>query len=79
LRLLRARSLRIDEAILTGESVAATKHTDPVDEDAALGDRRSLAFSGTLVATGQGTGIVFATGLRRRSGASASCWAASRN
>ena len=68
LRLLRARSLRIDEAILTGESVAATKHTDPVDANAALGDRRSLAFSGTLVATGQGTGIVFATGLQTEIG-----------
>jgi len=68
LRLLRARSLRIDEAILTGESVAATKHTDAVDENAALGDRRSLAFSGTLVATGQGTGIVYATGLQSEIG-----------
>ena len=68
LRLLRARSLRIDEAILTGESVAATKHTDPVEENAALGDRRSLAFSGTLVAAGQGTGIVFATGLQTEIG-----------
>lgn len=79
LRLLRARSLRIDEAILTGESVAATKHTDPVDENAALGDRRSLAFSGTLVAAGQGTGIVFAQVSIRRSGGSVSFWAVWRN
>jgi magnesium-transporting ATPase (P-type) len=63
LRLLRARSLRIDEAILTGESVSASKDTAPVAEDAALGDRTPLAFSGTLVATGQGTGVVTATGL----------------
>lgn len=63
LRLFRARSLRIDEAILTGESMTADKHVDPVAEDAALGDRRSVAFSGTLVAAGQGTGVVFATGL----------------
>ncbi len=63
LRLLRARNLRIDEAILTGESVAATKQVDPVAADAALGDRTPLAFSGTLVATGQGIGIVHATGL----------------
>ncbi len=63
LRLLRARNLRIDEAILTGESVAPTKHVDPVAADAPLGDRTSLAFSGTLVATGQGRGIVHATGL----------------
>ncbi|MDR5651688.1 HAD-IC family P-type ATPase [Ruixingdingia sedimenti] len=63
LRLLRARSLRIDEAILTGESVAADKDTAPVAPDAPLGDRRSMAHSGTLVATGQGTGVVVATGL----------------
>jgi magnesium-transporting ATPase (P-type) len=63
LRLLRARSLRIDEAILTGESVAATKHTNPVAVQSALGDRHSVAFSGTLVASGQATGVVFATGI----------------
>ena len=62
LRLLRARSLTIDEAILTGESVAAAKHLDPVAETAPLGDRSCMAFSGTLVTTGQGTGIVVATG-----------------
>jgi len=68
LRLLRARSLRIDEAILTGESVAASKQTEPVQANAPLGDRRSVAFSGTLVAAGQGTGIVFATGLNTEIG-----------
>ncbi len=63
LRLIRARGLRIDEAILTGESVAADKHVDPVDAEAALGDRRPMAFSGTMVAAGQGTGVVVATGM----------------
>ncbi|MGD9945875.1 MAG: cation-translocating P-type ATPase, partial [Burkholderiaceae bacterium] len=62
LRLLRARGLRIDEAILTGESVAADKRDTPVAEAAALGDRTSMAFSGTLVAAGTGTGVVVATG-----------------
>ena len=68
LRLLRARNLRIDEAILTGESVAATKDSGPVAEDAPLGDRTGMAYSGTLVATGQGTAIVVATGLRTEIG-----------
>jgi magnesium-transporting ATPase (P-type) len=63
LRLVRARSLRIDESILTGESVAATKHADPVEATAALGDRRCMAFSGTLVASGQAAGVVVATRL----------------
>jgi magnesium-transporting ATPase (P-type) len=62
LRLVRARNLRVDEAILTGESVAVEKATDPVDADAPLGDRFSAAFSGTFVAAGHGAGVAVATG-----------------
>ena len=62
LRLLRARGLLVDEALLTGESVASEKHEEPVAPDAPLGDRTSMAFSGTLVAAGQGLGAVVATG-----------------
>jgi magnesium-transporting ATPase (P-type) len=62
LRLIRARNLRVDEAVLTGESVAVEKSTGPVAADAALGDRSSMALSGTLVAAGQGAGVVVATG-----------------
>lgn len=62
-RLLKARNLRLDEAILTGESVPVTKQVDPVAASAPLGDRRSMAFSGTLVTAGQGTGVVVATGI----------------
>jgi magnesium-transporting ATPase (P-type) len=63
LRLLKARGLLIDEAVLTGESVASEKHEAPVPADAALGDRSSMAFSGTMVAAGQGAGIAVATGV----------------
>ncbi|WP_072395612.1 cation-transporting P-type ATPase [Hyphomicrobium sp. CS1GBMeth3] len=62
-RLLRARGMLIEEAILTGESVASEKHESPVPVAAALGDRSSMAFSGTMVASGQGAGVVVATGL----------------
>ncbi|MCB1500126.1 MAG: cation-transporting P-type ATPase [Bauldia sp.] len=62
LRLIRARGLLIDEALLTGESVAAGKAEGAVAADAPLGDRRSMAYSGTMVAAGQGTGAVVATG-----------------
>ena len=68
LRLLRARGLLIDEAVLTGESVAAEKNEAPVSPDAALGDRKSMAYSGTMVAAGQGTGVVVATALRTEIG-----------
>ena len=62
LRLFKARELHIDEAMLTGESVPAEKHTDSVAEHASIGDRKCLAYSGTLVTYGQGQGVVVATG-----------------
>ncbi|MDX1594637.1 MAG: cation-transporting P-type ATPase [Gammaproteobacteria bacterium] len=62
LRLLRSRELRIDESLLTGESVPVAKHPEPVADDAVIGDRTSIAFSGTLVTYGQGLGLVVATG-----------------
>jgi magnesium-transporting ATPase (P-type) len=62
LRLLRARGLKIEEAALTGESVPVEKSPAAVAPGAPLGDRASLAFSGTLVAAGQGMGVVAATG-----------------
>ncbi|MGM0553687.1 MAG: cation-transporting P-type ATPase [Pseudomonadota bacterium] len=62
LRLLGVHTMRIDEAVLTGESVAVEKQTAAVEADAGLGDRISMAFSGTLVAFGQGRGVVVATG-----------------
>ncbi|WP_119423012.1 cation-transporting P-type ATPase [Desertibaculum subflavum] len=62
LRLIRARNLRIEEAVLTGESVAVEKSVAPVAADAALGDRAPMAFSGTFVTAGQGIGVAVATG-----------------
>lgn len=62
LRLLHARRLLIDEALLTGESVAADKQEGVLAADALLGDRSNMAFSGTIVAAGQGTGVVVETG-----------------
>ncbi|MEZ5213923.1 MAG: cation-transporting P-type ATPase [Microbacterium sp.] len=69
-RLVEASQLRIDEAALTGESVPSSKHTDAVDAGAGVGDRASMAFSGTIVSAGQSRGIVTATGRAPRSAAS---------
>jgi magnesium-transporting ATPase (P-type) len=68
LRLLRTRGLLIDEAPLTGESVPAEKHEEPVDPAVGIADQQSMAFSGTLVASGQATGVVAATGRQTQIG-----------
>ena len=62
LRLIHTKDLRIEEALLTGESVPVDKAIAPVKADASLGDRSCMAFSGTMVSFGQGTGVVVATG-----------------
>lgn len=68
LRLLSAHGLSIQEAILTGESVAVEKHTRAVSVNAPLGDRTCMAYSGTLVTSGQGKGVVVATGTQTEIG-----------
>lgn len=62
LRLIEARSLSAQEAILTGESVPAEKSGAAVAAHAAIGDRRSMLWSGTLVTQGTARGVVVATG-----------------
>jgi magnesium-transporting ATPase (P-type) len=62
LRLVDAKNLRTDEAALTGESVPAEKTVDAVPTNATVGDRGSMAFSGTMVVSGRATGVVAATG-----------------
>ncbi|MDX6744790.1 HAD-IC family P-type ATPase [Actinocorallia sp. A-T 12471] len=61
LRVAEAHRLSVDESALTGESVAVGKDPD-ASAGEGLGDRRNMAFSGTLVTSGSGTGVVTATG-----------------
>ncbi len=61
LRLVSVKGLRVEEAALTGESVPAEKGVAAVDDATSLGDRLDLAYAGTLVASGTGTGLVVAT------------------
>lgn len=62
LRVIEARGLAAQEAILTGESVPVDKDPQPVVADVPLGDRRSMLWSGTLVTQGTARGLVVATG-----------------
>ncbi|WP_437878004.1 cation-translocating P-type ATPase [Sorangium sp. So ce513] len=61
-RLLSVRNLHVDESALTGESLPVDKQLDVVPEDAGVGDRKNLAFGGTLVTSGNATAVVVATG-----------------
>jgi len=63
LRLIEANNLRVDEAALTGESVAVIKRTEPAGPDAPLADRQGMIFRGTTVTEGSAEGVVVATGM----------------
>jgi P-type Ca2+ transporter type 2C len=71
-RLTVADALLVDRAVLTGESLPEAASVDPDAPEAALVDRRALAYSGTSVVQGRGEGVVVATGARSELGRIAS-------
>ncbi len=68
LRLTAIRELRVDESALTGESVPVEKADHVLPPETVVGDRKNMAFSGTFVTYGQGTGVVVGTGTETELG-----------
>ena len=64
LRLIQSASLKIQESTLTGESAAVEKTIDALDDpELALGDRRNMAYSSSIITYGRGSGIVVSAGM----------------
>ncbi len=69
IRLLESHSLRIEEASLTGESLAVEKQVEELSgEELPLGDRTNMTYKGTVATYGRGSGVVVATGMQTEIG-----------
>lgn len=67
-RLIENASLKVDESALTGESLAVEKNIDSILEEAALGDRSNMMFSGSFVTYGHGRVVVTDIGMQTEVG-----------
>lgn len=68
-RILNAQSLKVDESMLTGESVPVEKHSEVLDSnDIPLADQKNMVFSSTIVTYGSATILVTTTGMNNEVG-----------
>ena len=68
LRLFTINGLKTNDFALTGESVPQEKKLEAIEGEVVLGDRVNMAYAGTAVADGSGTGVVVATGMQTETG-----------
>lgn len=68
LRLIDLRNLQVNESALTGESVAVEKNTQQLAGDSPLAERTNMAYAGSFVTFGTGSGIVVAIGQNTETG-----------
>lgn len=68
LRVIESHSLKAEESALTGESVPVLKHSDKIDGNAALGDRKNMLYLGSTVVYGRAEAVVVATGANTEMG-----------
>ncbi|WP_455538283.1 calcium-translocating P-type ATPase, PMCA-type [Terrisporobacter sp.] len=72
-RIIESASMKIEEAALTGESVAVTKYSDVLTlssnkKDIPLGDRKNIVYMGSSVVYGRGKVVITATGMNTEMG-----------
>jgi len=67
-RLIAGVNLKVDEAILTGESVASEKYVIEVKPEAKITEQKNMVFSGTQIMAGHGEAVVTATGMHTQMG-----------
>ena len=67
-RLIEVHDVKIQEAVLTGESQPVTKNTEVLDAKITLADRRNMIYTSTIVINGRGKAVVTATGMKTEVG-----------